>query len=121
VQVHEEGVEAPVVQEGLSLDGDLSAPPLILEGLVVACGATQASVFDLAARAAGRSVEPARAQRLALGGPLTSAAATDGRSWLAAPVRVGDRCEVRVWRYRPRRGFEPRPTLRPAGGHPGQD
>lgn len=114
VQVFAEHDPQPVLQEGLPLDADLSSPALLLEGLLIAPGGAQAAVFDLASRVSQRAVEPARAQRLPLGGPLTSAAATDGRRWLAAPVRVGDRSEIRIWEYRPRRGLEPRPTLRPA-------
>jgi len=121
LQVFLEGRDDPVLQEGVPLEGDLWCPALVLEGLLVVPGPRRAAVFDLAARLSGRPFEPPRGQTLALGGNLVSPMVTDGRRWLAAPVRVGDQCEVRVWEYRARRGLEARNSFRPGGAPAGQD
>ncbi len=121
LQVFIEGQDGPVLQEGVPLEGDLSCPALFLEGLLVVPGPRRAAVFDLAARLSGRPFEPPRAQTLALGGSLVSAMVSDGRRWLAAPVRVGEQCEVRVWEYRVRRGLEARNPFRPGGVPADQD
>jgi len=120
IQVFVEGQNEPVVQEEVSLEGDLASPPVFLEGLLAVPGPQTIQVHDLASRLSGRSFEPPRPQGLPLGGSLVSAVVSDGRRWLAAPVSVENQAEVRLWEYCPRRGFVPHPSFRPGGVAPGE-